>query len=42
MIDKWTAELSQYDLAALGLSAPSLMEPIRELLDEYEHAAVVS
>jgi len=34
MIDKWTADLSRYDLSDLGLSAPSLMQPIRELLDE--------
>ena len=31
MIDKWTAELSD-----LGLLAPSLTQPIRELLDGYE------
>ena len=36
MIDKWTADLSRYDLSDLGLSAPSLMQPIRELLDGYE------
>jgi hypothetical protein len=33
MIDKWTADLSRYDL---GLSAHSLAQPIRELLDAYE------
>lgn len=33
MIDKWTTDLSQYDLSDL---APSLTQPIRELLDEYE------
>lgn len=42
MIDKWTAELSQHDLSGLGLSASSLAQPIRELLDECESAAVVS
>jgi hypothetical protein len=36
MIDKWTADLSRYDFSDLGLSAPSLMQPIRELLDGYE------
>ena len=35
MIDKWTADLSQYDVSDLGLSAPSLTQPIRELLDGY-------
>lgn len=45
MIAKWTADLSQYDFSDLGLSAASLTQPIRELLDEapaMEHAAVVS
>ena len=32
MIAKWTADLSQYDLSDLGLSVPSLTQPIRELL----------
>jgi hypothetical protein len=36
MIVKWTADLSQYDLSDLGLSAPSLTQPIRELLGGYE------
>ena len=36
MIDKWTADLSQYDLSDLGLSAPSLTQPIRELSGGYE------
>ncbi len=36
MIDKWTADLSRYDL---GLSARSLAQPIRELLDEYERSS---
>ena len=36
MITKWTADLSQYDLSDLGLSAPSLTQPIRELLGGYE------
>jgi len=45
MIAKWSADLSQYDFSELGLSAASLTQPIRELLDEapaMEHAAVVS
>ena len=42
MIDKWTADLSRCDLPDLGLSASSLTQPIRELLDDVEHAAVVS
>ena len=52
VIARWTADLSQYDLSDLGLSAPSLTQPIRELLDEdnapvskspaLEHAAVAS
>jgi hypothetical protein len=37
MIDKWTTELSD-----LGLLAPSLTQPIRELLDGYEDNAPVS
>ena len=49
MIDKWTADLSQYDLSDLDLSASSLTQPIRELLGAsalskspaVEHAAVV-
>ena len=36
MIDKWTTDLSQHDLSDLALSAPSLTEPIRELLGAYE------
>jgi len=36
MIARWTADLSRYDLSDLGLSAPSLAQPIRELLGEYE------
>lgn len=42
MIDKWTADLSRYDLSDLELSAPSLTQPIRELLGAVEHAAVAS
>jgi hypothetical protein len=34
IIARWTADLSQYDLSDLGLSAPSLTQPIRELLGE--------
>ncbi len=34
MIAKWTADLSQYE-SDLGLSGPSLTQPIRELLDGY-------
>lgn len=37
MMDKWTADLSD-----LGLLAPSLTQPIRELLDECEPNAPVS
>ena len=36
MIARWTAELSQYDLTDVGLSAPRLMQPIRELLGGFE------
>ena len=36
MIARWTADLSRHDLSDLGLSASSLMQPIRELLDECE------
>jgi len=36
MIARWTADLSQYDLSELDLSAPSLTQPIRELLSGYE------
>lgn len=36
VIARWTADLSRYDLSDLGLSAPSLTQPIRELLGECE------
>ncbi len=36
LIAKWTANLSQYDFSDHGLSAPSLTQPIRELLGGYE------
>lgn len=36
MIARWTADLSRYDLPDLGVSAPSLTQPIRELLGGYE------
>ena len=36
MIAKWTADLFQYDLSDLGLSARSLTQPIHELLSGYE------
>lgn len=36
MIAKWTADLSRYDLSDVGLTAPLLAPPIRELLDGCE------
>ena len=39
LIDKWTADLSRYDLSDVGLSAPSLAQPIRELLGGCEPSA---
>jgi hypothetical protein len=39
MIAKWTADLSRYDLSDVGLSAPSLVSPIRELLGGCEPSA---
>jgi hypothetical protein len=41
MIDKWTADLSRYDLSDLGLAASSLTQPIRELRDDCEPSTAV-